>query len=253
MSNVKGDVKGVVDLSKYLNVYNFSTVLPGSGETVKFKPISTFQLKELISYDGDGDEALDNLINSCVTTEGFDVKNLSLQDRFFLLVELRKKSKGSKYALSYSCNSCHGQVLDSLNLDKLKVKKLGDLDYTIKLDDNISVTVKLLTRSIRIAAAEKVKQLIASGKYKEEDKLVDEAIMSYLMCVTSIVTPGGVIDNPELEQLIFLFSQAPASFYDTMVKWFDDLDFGVEFKTELTCKHCKHKEKIEIPLESFFA
>ena len=253
MSETVKSKGNVVDLSQYLNVYKFSTELPGTGEKVDFRPINTFQLKELMSFDGDPDDALDNLINACVTTEGFDVRRLSLQDRFFLLVELRRKSKGDKYALSYTCDNCHGQVLDSIDMGKLKVKKLTKLDNVVKLDNNISLQMKLLTREIRLQAAKKVEELIASGEYSEKDKIMDEIIMSYLMCVTAIVTPAGKIDNPEIDKVVFLFKNGPLSFYDSLGKWFDDLDFGIEFKTTINCTHCKHKETIDIPLENFFS
>ena len=86
------------DFKKYLNVYEFETTLPGSGVTIKFKPITTGQMKKLLVYENETDpsmveEAMDELINSSVSTEGFDVKDVWLQDRFFLLVEIRRKTK----------------------------------------------------------------------------------------------------------------------------------------------------------------
>lgn len=243
----------VVDLSKYLNVYRFSAELPGSGKKVNFKPISTFLLKELVSFDGDPDDALDNLINSCVIDEDFDIKNLTLQDRFFLLVELRKRSKGSEYNINYDCTSCHGQVIDVINLDSLKVTKLTGLDNKVRLDDNITVVLELITRNTGIRASNLVKEFVKSGKYKENNKALDETILSYLLSITNIITPGGSIDNPDINQILVLFEQGPSFFYDNIVKWYELLDFGVEFKIDLVCPHCQKKEKIEVPLENFFS
>jgi len=243
----------VVDLSKYLNVYRFSTVLPGNGQKVNFKPISTFQLKELVSFDGDPDEALDNLINSCVIDENFDVRDLSLQDRFFLLVELRKRSKGEDYNINYNCVACKGQVIDTLSLNKLKTKKLENLNYVVKLDDNISVKLKLITRNINLESVRLSNQLVETGKHKQQDRNIDEIILGYLLCITSIITPDGIIDNPEINQVLEIFEQGPASFYDDVVKWFNALDFGVNFNIEIKCPHCKNKDKIEVPLENFFS
>jgi hypothetical protein len=245
----------VIDLSQYLNVYRFSAELPGSGVKVNFKPISTFMLKELVSFDGDPDDALDKLINSCVTDDGFEVKDLTLQDRFFLLVELRKRSKGSEYNINYDCVSCNGQVIDVINLDNLKVTKLSDttIDYKVKLDDNITVELKLITRNTGIQASKLSEEFIKSGKYKQSNKTLDDTILSYLLSIVSINTPSGNIDNPDINQILLLFEQGPSFFYDRIVKWYESLDFGVEFKIDLICPHCSKKEKIEVPLENFFS
>jgi hypothetical protein len=241
-------------LSEYLNAYKFNTVLPGSNQIVNFKPISTFQLKELASAQGDPDDALDNLINSCVTDKGFNVKDLALQDRFFLLVELRKKSKGSAYNISYECSQCKSQVIQSIDLDKMKVKKLDKkLDYKIKLDDNITVEVALLSRNTANKAQSLVEQLIKDKVYKEDDKMMDESIMSYVLSIRKIITPAGDIESPDVETCMMLFKSGPLSFYDRISEWYEKLDFGMDFKFDMQCLHCQHKEEIQVTLENFFS
>ena len=97
-----------IDFRNYLNVYEFNTTLPGSGEEVTFRPITTGQLKKLLIYENETDPmviegALDDLISSCIVNEDFNINDLYLQDRFFLLVEIRKKSKGENYSFQYNC------------------------------------------------------------------------------------------------------------------------------------------------------
>jgi hypothetical protein len=244
-----------VKLSEYLNAYKFNTVLPGTNQIVNFKPISTFQLKELASSGGDPDDALDNLINGCVTDEGFDVRDVALQDRFFLLVELRKKSKGSMYNISYECSKCKSQLIQSIDLDKMKVKKLDKKqDYKIKLDDNITVVVSFLSRNTSKKAAELVAKLIKDGVYKEDDKMMDENIMSYVLSIKKIITPAGELDNPDVETNLMLFkSPCPMSFYDKITEWYEKVDFGMDFKFDIECIHCQHKEEIQVTLENFFS
>jgi len=50
MSKDKENVKSVIDLKKYLNVYTFEFELPGTGEKLKYKPITIGQMKQLLSY-----------------------------------------------------------------------------------------------------------------------------------------------------------------------------------------------------------
>jgi hypothetical protein len=244
-----------VKLSEYLNAYKFNTVLPGSQKLVNFKPISTFQLKELASSGGEPDDALDNLINSCVIDELFDVKEIPLQDRFFLLVELRKKSKGSKYNISFECGECKSQVLQVIDLDEMVTKELDkDLDYTIKLDDNITIGVNLLSRNTLKKASSIVEKLIKDKVYKEDDKIMDESIMSYVLSINKIITPAGDIENPDMETSMMLFkSPCPMSFYDRITEWYEKLDFGIDFKFNIECTHCQNKEEIQVTLENFFS
>jgi len=244
-----------VKLSEYLNAYKFNVMLPGSRQIVNFKPISTFQLKELAAASDDADDALDRLINTCVIDEGFDVKKLALQDRFFLLVELRKKSKGSMYNISYNCSACRSQVIQSINLDEMVTRPLSDdQDYKIVLDDNITIEVGLISRDVIKKAESIVDKLIKDKAYKEGDKMLDESIMSYVLSIKKIITPAGEIDNPDIETNLLLFkSPAPLSFYDKMAKWYDELEFGMDFKFNIECTHCQNKEEIQVTLENFFS
>ena len=51
----------------HVNVYDFSCELPGSKETIQFKPVSTGQIKKLLTYENESnyvlqEQALDDLI-----------------------------------------------------------------------------------------------------------------------------------------------------------------------------------------------
>jgi len=89
----------------HVNSYEFTCELPGSGETVAFKPVSTGQIKKLLTFENETnyvvqEQALDDLLSSSVLSEGFDVGDLYIYDRLFLLLELRKKTEaalGSKF------------------------------------------------------------------------------------------------------------------------------------------------------------
>jgi hypothetical protein len=139
------------DFKKYLNVYEFECELPGSKKKVKFKPLTTGQMKKLLIYEGEEDEvkvegALDELISSAIITKDFNIEELYLQDRFFLLVELRKKTKGSLYKFQINCPECGSQSIIKIGLDKLPVKKLEKEEEEIKIDDNISLVLSQIKR-----------------------------------------------------------------------------------------------------------
>jgi hypothetical protein len=61
----------------YVNVYEFECELPGSKQKVKFKPVTTGQIKKLLTYEKETnyviqEQALDDLISSSVLSEGFN-------------------------------------------------------------------------------------------------------------------------------------------------------------------------------------
>lgn len=114
------------DFRTMLNPYVFEAKLPGTGEDIKFKPITTRQLKRALLYEnvediGKVEEALDEIITECVITADFDIDKIYLQDRFFLLLELRKVTKGNMYTFQAICTDCGGQFMQTVNLSDLSV------------------------------------------------------------------------------------------------------------------------------------
>lgn len=115
----------------YVNMFEFETELPGSGDKITFKPVTTGQIKRLLLYETSSEndsieEALDELITECVVDpKDFDVKKLYLQDRFYLLVDIRKATRGATYNFQTTCASCSSQTQQILDISKLVVTKLN--------------------------------------------------------------------------------------------------------------------------------
>lgn len=236
------------NIQKYLNCYEFSETLPGSGKKVKIKPFNTFQLKKLLSYgtgDDDSEMALDDLIVGSVVDEGFNIDELYLEDRFFLLVAIRRRTKGNLYKFVYNCPKCSSQTMQSIDLSKLPTKKLGKHDTTIKLDDNIAVELQILTRGVQKAAATKVDKDL-----EYQQKMIDQALWSHALCIKKIVTPDGE-SAPTPEDAYEFVNIIPEGLYEKIRDWFVNLNFGVEFKYKMKCDRCTATDEVEISLESF--
>ena len=88
------------DFRDYLNVFEFDIILPGSGERLKIKPLTIGGIKQILTYDIDTltpsmlTDMFDKIISQSVITKGFDPSELYLQDRYYLVLEIRKKTKG---------------------------------------------------------------------------------------------------------------------------------------------------------------
>lgn len=284
------------DFKKYLNCFQFETKLLGNGEIVKFKPIVTGQIKKLLLYENSSDtdtieDALDELITECVITPGFDVKKLFLQDRFFLLLELRKATKGNIYTFTHLCNNCNSQSVINIDLNKLPVSTLNvtpevkqsetikkktikkngsgieiknpeDIVQTkiikkdewdvIEINENISLRMSIITREIQKNAE------IISNSYIGDDtdnEIKKQLLLSEILealCIKGIIVNNKEENDVSLDDKIFLLNNISPIESEIIDKWFSKYDFGIDFTFDFECVHCKEKEHSNIPLESFF-
>lgn len=240
-----------MSFKNYLNVYEFETKLPGSGETVKFKPLTTGNIKKLLIYENNTDEmdienALDDIITSSVVSEGFDIKELYLQDRFFLLVEIRKKTKGEKYRFEHTCPKCNSQSIQVINLDSLPIIFPDALEGKVEINEKISVILKHITRKEQIKAYKFVDKSM-----NRLQKIADMSLLTHAAGIKAIITPDGKNDETSIEDRKYLLENIPTSAYERVRDWFDDNIFGVDFVIKIECP-CGNKIQTEIPLENFF-
>ena len=242
------------DFRKYLNVYEFECELPGSGKIVKFKPINTGQIKKLLTYEKEEDvsiieNALDDLISSSVISEGFDINDLYLQDRFFLLVEIRRKTKGNLHQFTFDCKDCKTQTLQTVNLEELTVKKLKEVDNLVKLDENISIRLNHIKRGDQKRAIEYVER---KGKFTSTQFMAEVFLTTQSMAIESIITPGGESKDISIDDKVFLLEQIPTGSYDKVKEWFSRYDFGLDFSFIIKCRQCGYEVKEDVPMDNFF-
>jgi hypothetical protein len=136
----------------YLNVYDFSCELPGTGEVVKYKPLTTGQIKKLLVHEKETnpivlENVFDQLITSSVISEDFDIDKIYVQDKIFLLIEIRKHSKGEQFTFQFTCPKCKSQNLNYFDFNKLEVIKKQNTEYgEVTAGDNIKLYIDFITR-----------------------------------------------------------------------------------------------------------
>jgi hypothetical protein len=245
----------MLDLRSMVNDYRFECELPGSGEKVEFRPITTGQMKGLLVYENDTDpfaieNALDDLITGCVITPGFDVKELFLQDRLFLLIEIRKKTKGSNYTFKYTCPKCETDVINTVNLDELPVTRWDkNADNLIRLKENLSVKMRLIKRGDQIDAVRAVKKMKVSSPAR---MAVEVATYMYAAAMDEFVLDNGETGKADIEDKIYLIDNTGDSLFNTVKKWLEDNDFGVNLYFDFSCFNCKWGARKFIPVNDFF-
>jgi len=241
------------NFKNYINVYEFECELPGSGKIIKYKPITTGQMKKLLIYENETspviqEKALDDLISSSVIDKDFDINKLYLEDRFFLLIEMRKNTKGKKFKFDFKCPKCKTVSQQLIDLDSLKVVKLKDIKINpkIKLTKQISIELKHITRGEQ-KELEKYLDLSIS----ETQQMVEMQLLGYAAGITKVITPEGE-ETPDLKDKKWMLENTPPAILDKLKNWYNNTAFGVEFTYTTKCINCKHFQVMDIPLANFF-
>jgi len=242
----------VTDFRKYLNVYKFSCTLPGSGETVKFKPITAAHFKRLVTVDTtkieDMTDAIYGLLQDLLID--YNIDNLYIKDRAYLTLEIRKQTKGSNYQFQYNCTECNSQNIISIDLDKVKITSMPeDVNPIVKLDENISVSM----RHLKISDEKEIFKILGAADDKTSDLVAESELAMWMLAasIEQIITPDGK-QRPDLINKKYFVENIPTFLYEKILEWHDIYDFGVDMEIEIKCKSCQHTEEIDTSPDNFF-
>ena len=237
----------------YLNVFEFDYKLPGSGEKLKFKPITIGALKGFLTLEGEADPIqitgmFDKLFSETVLTPDFDPGTMYIYDRYALLLEIRKKTKGETNQFEMTCPECKGQSVQTIDFAKIISKKMKpDIEHIVELTEHLSVKLRFLTRDLELEVYE------VAGQIKKEEQLTDaqaDTELSLLLeaqTIEDIITPEGPekLDFPLFDKK-FLLENIPQPLYGKINKWHEDNHFGPDLTIEVKCSHCDFKVSEEI-------
>jgi len=241
------------NFKNYLNVYEFDYTLPGTGEKIKFKPFTTYQMKKLLNYENENDikimsRVLDELIQSNIISENFDIDEIYIRDRFSLLIEMRKKTKGELYKFQFDCPKCNSQILQSVDLDKLDVKQKDSDIGVINVADNVNIEISHIKRKDEKEAIEHIKDGL-----DESEREIEYNLNTLSSCIRSIETPDGKDGDLTFEDKRYIIDNSVQSVLDDIGEWFSDNWFGIDFTFEMKCRNCDFKSKRQIPMNQLFS
>jgi Zn-finger nucleic acid-binding protein len=241
----------------YVNVYEFTCELPGSKQEVKFKPVNTGELKKLLTYENETnliiqEQALDDLITSSILSEDFNIDELYLEDRFYLLVELRKKSKGEVLEFSLTCPQCKSQTLNRVDLNKLPMKPLDpNANQVVDLGNGIKVHLRRLKRKYQKAD---IKPSMIHEHLTPTQKQAEVQILYHACAIDKVETESGIDENLKISDKKYLLENIPTGEYDKIRDKIDELSFGTDLTYKIKCKrpNCKFEWETIVPLENNF-
>jgi hypothetical protein len=245
-------------LVQLLNQYDHEHTILETKKVVNIKPITTGQMKAILQYEGNDDPTvvdriLDDIINGCVTSEGFDVDELTLQDRFDLLIGIRKISKGSIYNFNIVCPECGVESIQMINLDELEMIPFPEkIDRKIKINKDLTIYLDFIRRGHQKQSIELAKKL---GNLTENQFMSEMATYMYAFGMTKFETNVGEIKDISINDRKEFLDNLGASSYEPINGWYEKNTYGLKFKHMLVCKaggKCNFTREEDIPITGFF-
>jgi hypothetical protein len=129
-------------------VPTYELVLPSTEKPVKFRPFLVSEEKVLLMAMESEDEkqiqdAVVNIVKSCVLTRGIKVSELASFDIEYLFLNIRAKSVGEEVQMKITCNDDNETQVDyTLDLNEVKVQKDPKHTNKILLDDTTGLIMK---------------------------------------------------------------------------------------------------------------
>ena len=252
---VKPEVK---DFKNYLNVFNFITRLPGSGKAVKFKPMSIGTLKSFLTVSEDEydpitmTEMLDQIFENCVINEDFDPNEMYVNDRYALLLEIRKKTKGETNQITITCPECKGQSVQTIDFEKIEVKEMPkNVNHIVKITDELSIEMDYETRQDELIAFDFFNELKKDLKKEQWDTELNLCVLA--QTIKEIITPDGPQEDITINDKKYLIENIPQPLYQKITKWHEENAFGPDLTVEIKCPHCNFTKKEDITDLNFFS
>ena len=245
-------------LVQLLNQYDHEHTILETKKTIKIKPITTGQMKAILQYEGSDDPSvvdriLDDIINGCVITEGFNVDDLTLQDRFHLLIGIRKVSKGSEYTFNIKCPMCGVESIQMVNLDDLEITQYPEnIDRKIKINNNLTIHLDYIRRGQQKQCVDLVSKM---GKLTDSQVMSEVATYMYAFGMIKFETKVGEIKDISIDDRKEFLDNLGADSYDPINNWYEKYDYGIKFKHTVVCKagtKCNFSKEEDIPITGFF-
>lgn len=226
---------------------SFSTNIPSTGQSVKFRPYSVKEEKALLAADSSEDgivmiNTLLQVVKNCLTPVPERLTSFDLE---FLFAQIRAKSVGEIANIRVGCDApgCENVQMEyKYDIRDIKVVFPQNKLDTIRINENLAI--KMTYPSVEQAI--------------EIEKAPDETDQRYLAIVSSIeqIFNGDEVIDVQTESrrdILNFVDRLPALEYKKLETFFDEIPF-VEGTLKYRCPNCRkeHNKKI-VGLNSFFS
>ena len=192
----------------------FECVQPSTGETLMYRPFRVKEEKILLFARESGDRkdifnAVKQIINNCIITEGFDVNTVPMFDMEYLFIKIRSVSVGNIVSFQVEDSDDHITYNLELNLDEVDVELPENHDRKIMIDENVGVILRYPTPEI-------------TDKIADLETLTEVTYETIRFCIEATFDENNVYSWPitsDQEQREFLDS-LPISAYRKLQEFF---------------------------------
>ena len=241
-------------------VPQYSLTVPSTKKKIKFRP---FLVKEekilLIALESENQEQIINAtkttLQNCIFGD-VNISDLSTFDIEYIFLQLRGKAKGEDIELKFECPDCKGEIINSINIDTIKVKQQDGHDNNIRITDDLGVVMKYPNIDLQSKIETDTK----------EKNNIDTLFYTMIKCIDYIYDKENTYpskDHTEKEITDFVESltdnhfQKISKFFETMPSLKHEIELHctnkVKGKGKTKDKICDHKEKMMLEgLANFF-
>ncbi len=241
------------DVSQFQEIYEFDTILPGCGEPVRFRPLTTGQIKKVLAFENEENpmvisELMNTLIKEVVIND-IDVHEIFLKDRAFLLWEMRNKSKGTRWETQYTCEKCKSQNLLVTDLSKFTIKNLDlhNVEYIIDIFPGLQLEMKFLKVIDELESLNFI-----NAKMSDSQKQAELTVVLHAAGINKIIKGDEIFEDLSLSDRKYFIEEMPTVVYESISNWYKENDYGVDFTIEHKCTSCGNVMKFEGSPDSFF-
>ncbi|OUV20470.1 MAG: hypothetical protein CBC55_09085 [Gammaproteobacteria bacterium TMED95] len=228
-------------LPKLNETIKYSTKIPSSGETVRFRPYLVKEEKVLMIALEQGDElgsleAICDTLESCIDEE-VSVRNLPIFDIEYLFTQIRSKSVGESSDIKAKCTECDTSNDIKVDISKVDIKvPKGANAKKIKLSSDITLEMKYPTLKD-----------IGPKMVKYKGSQTDQAFDMIAACISAVETKEERFsleeETPE-EVMNFIESFSTEQFMKVrdFIENMPRLKHDVKFQ----CGSCGHDNKLTL-------
>jgi hypothetical protein len=202
-----------------------------SGQLVRVKPINFEVEKQMVSRQDAPEDTTDFILSKCV--QGADLDSLLAIDATYILFKIREISYGPEYKFTLGCPACGSEQHFSVNVDKLPVERLEDLEPVTK-------SLPILGKDIVVRRATR-----ADKQWLEDGEVLLDSLWRFVVS----------IDGQDRKDVISrVIPKLAAGDVDTIVAIATAKDYGLQTSIRIRCNDCGHDGPIELPLtQGFFS
>jgi hypothetical protein len=188
-------------------------------------------------------EAVCNILDSCILTSNVDAKKLASYDIEYLFLQLRSKSVGESVEL----NLRHGADIECKHITEMTIP-YGNIGVTFneKHQNNIKIDDKY---GIKLRDPSYFDITNTINENQDELQNIFNIIVN---CVECVYDEENVYDEFTKEEMNDFLSNLTQSQFENIKNFFDTLP-KLEHEISWTCEECGKEEKLKLEgLQSFF-